>query len=1284
MSQHGQRLYELVVLAVNEGQAASVIQNKDILTYLVNEKVGVFNDQSRSFVKDDPQVIDGKVQTLESALRSLQTEQSQFLTYAQSALQLFGTISTSSTATTAGQLVQGLINKNSVWETYIYQFAASISQKSSNNTSLTFDELKFVFAFESELKSALASEYFNIFGTTDYYNEFFEKLRENQSLIPLGNILPSFNEFDVDVSTFIINSQAASFPVDQLHFAGLTGVNYFLKQADGSAIGENVTGIAADEWDKMLAAKPDELTPLLTTSGNVNPSDLLGDTNISNASSFGEQAREEVLNGWISVLRQQLTENFRSGGNIDDVYNQAQLETSQKVLPIVLRTLENSRRLGLWQQIGGRAAADIEDSEDLLANANAAATASLLDSGLAGGLAREDLSDQQIKERQRFYQQCVLMAKMNDLKSNFEVNIGTEENPKTFHSSGQGVYSQRFYMVKSDDNGSFVNSVLASKGESIKHFLSITPDIQAFLVPKIRIYKVYETKEGTLSQLEFPFPGSSVENLKMNELFADNTKPFRGGGFGIKSFSFSFDGTTPATARNDITAKLSLFFQDFSDFVKVNKTKNSKGQFEDFRFVDMMLFDTSKAYENPKVRYDPSYYRIRADVGWVIPDENNLQFKKACEDRKLDPDLITNVLRESNKTFYLNMVEHSINFTDEGAVNIDIDYRAYIESALKGSKLDALSSPEILTRRAEREQNLSDAYASGCTQEQIARLKRLYAAEQEEELKAVYRRILTDLEGYKKIYSVEVTDDGGYRKNGFFEKAPVLNLRPKVVTEANSQLPTEESKSKPKEQSIPTEFVSSDPDNTVQFFYLGDLFFLALDSLFWDQQKKVKNTRFILPSITIEDFFDTSLKFDINLAQIPISVRYFAEWYNEFVIKPEIKSYAIMYFIRDLLNNLLTDTLIDVCLNRDYDKSFVFTTMTALNYKNAFENLSGYPNTSNAPGPIIDLNNHVGSTKSNGQAQKSIFPFVTDPKDLGADVDINDIYNFIFIVPQYNSITNLGTGNYSQDLDRGVLHFEIGLDRGLLKSAKFNKTDMQYIREARFFQNQGVDGLLQLAAVYSVDLKLFGNCLLYPGMEIFVNPFSLGGEDFVPNVQGSIANKLGLGGYHLVTRVSSEITPGSFNTNVKALFVYSGDGATTIYKNGLGLVTESSPEEQDQTTEQKQQCSTTYSKEFQTYKDIVESGTFNAAITIETIDRPTNSGASPSSQATPPVNQPATNQPAITQSEAGGIQSTGDQPIGTVENDNGEKLPYFRYEIKGNTIIYYDENNNQIYEKEGK
>ena len=48
----------------------------------------------------------------------------------------------------------------------------------------------------------------------------------------------------------------------------------------------------------------------------------------------------------------------------------------------------------------------------------------------------------------------------------------------------------------------------------------------------------------------------------------------------------------------------------------------------------------------------------------------------------------------------------------------------------------------------------------------------------------------------------------------------------------------------------------------------------------------------------------------------------------------------------------------------------------------------------------------------------------------------------------------------------------------------------------------------------------------------------------------SVANALGIGGYHLITRVNSNVEVGNFSTTVEAQFVYSGDGSqSNIHSN---------------------------------------------------------------------------------------------------------------------------------------
>ena len=664
-------------------------------------------------------------------------------------------------------------------------------------------------------------------------------------------------------------------------------------------------------------------------------------------------------------------------------------------------------------------------------------------------------------------------------------------------------YQERFYMVEvpSGRNDRLVNFLNAPSDELVNDFLNLTPDIQAFLTPKLRLYKVYN-EGNSLKQIEFIFKNTTDSTNILKEMFKDNDKFFRGSGYGIKNFSLSFNGTTPATAKNDIKADLTLYFQDFADFVTpVDTTEGT------FKFVDLIFYD--KRNENNPLygygnshpdQYSPAYYRIRADVGWQIP-KNQPQFDEACRKRNIDPDNVRNVIEKANKSYYLNMVDHELDFKKDGTVEIKAQYRGYIESVLKGTTMDALTDKKIIQERKNREDQLAAAVRS-CTPGELAKIKRIYAAEEQAIIEDLYQRTYERLLDLGKIRSFGVNNDGGFRKEGYFSKQPSIYDN----TGAEGAI-----------------------DDEHAYYFLGDLLYVMLDAVYADNNiaEPIGKTKFILPSIQFENFFEDSGTFSINIAQIPISHRYFSEWWLEHVVKAKKRSYPIMFYLRDLLNNLIADALIDVCLNRNYRKSFNFQTTTV--------NASGDPlsNKSNHTQPIISLD-------------QSELPFT-----VSEGTDINDITNYVLIFAAYSTTLPSGTGKYTDDIKNGVYHFHLGQDRGIINDVKFNKVDMSYIREARM-QREGVDGLLQLGAVYRASINMFGNTLFYPGMLIYINPFGIGGEEFLPNKQGTIANQLGLGGYHIIEKVNSSIGSGVFKTSIEAMFVYSGDGDTRIQIQGRG------------------------------------------------------------------------------------------------------------------------------------
>ena len=77
--------------------------------------------------------------------------------------------------------------------------------------------------------------------------------------------------------------------------------------------------------------------------------------------------------------------------------------------------------------------------------------------------------------------------------------------------------------------------------------MELTPDVMSALTPKIRLHRIH-TADGREVETEFVFrnyvPGKESKGLRDNP-----SKIQKGEAGGIKEFSFSYEGTTPATAR---------------------------------------------------------------------------------------------------------------------------------------------------------------------------------------------------------------------------------------------------------------------------------------------------------------------------------------------------------------------------------------------------------------------------------------------------------------------------------------------------------------------------------------------------------------------------------------------------------------------------------------------------------------------------------------------------------------------------------------------------------------
>jgi hypothetical protein len=820
----------------------------------------------------------------------------------------------------------------------------------------------------------------------------------------------------------------------------------------------------------------------------------------------------------------------------------------------------------------------------------------------------EILSEEEIEKRQKFFKQCALLLNMEKfVEANRAFVLRKLSEPaskENYHGHKAGPYEGRFWMLEDkSDPGSILNKLFSP--QDLSEFIGIPQAIANMLTPKLRIYQVYLNENDELEEDEFEFEQQGLGNEiaiqknnkstyfapieRMENLYRSEFD--RGNGAGIKSFSFSYEGTSPATARNDIKAELVLYFQSFNDFFRLRKNSWSGRQ---YKFVDLVLYpqnkNKSRATSGNPQEYDPADYRIRVDVGWQIPPESSREMineiarkqfnthTKALNEANLPGGLfqegsasqyydnLVDTLYNINKSFYLNMVDHTMDIKDTGAVELKIDYRAYIETAMKTNRFNALLDPKTNALRKQQKELLDEAKKnSGCSKKDLMIIKREIDRQNESITRHAHQSIIRRLVERNKMFYLDVHTMSKlqFERLGYFRNRPRYKdfskdaaLVTKIEDSSDKSNQKHHAEMAQKENNmekgvtavlLKEEFVDENIGQNVRvnFFYLGDLIYTILDVVF-QVETDLKNTKILLGSFEFIDFDGNTHM--ANIADIPVAAAYFFEWYTEFVIKSKRTTYPVMYFIRDLCNHFIADLLGDKCRNKAQVLKTRFLTGTFL----AAPVKSGDP-FRQMVAPILSKSLQTLSVNVNKFYSNGTLPLIHSQRNGRSKV--KNLFNYMLIYPIVSPIINhKGTGKELEDKKRGVHHLHIGARTGIVKKVSFAKTDIQYIREARFL-NQGDDGYLQLGAVYKVTVDMVGNTLWYPGMEVYVNPLGIGGLELGLPTQGgenrSAANALGLGGYHIVTRIKSTIEPGKFDTTLEAQFHYSGDNLSSKQRLGF-------------------------------------------------------------------------------------------------------------------------------------
>ena len=310
----------------------------------------------------------------------------------------------------------------------------------------------------------------------------------------------------------------------------------------------------------------------------------------------------------------------------------------------------------------------------------------------------------------------------------------------------------------------------------------------------------------------------------------------------------------------------------------------------------------------------------------------------------------------------------------------------------------------------------------------------------------------------------------------------------------------------------------------------------------WNEYKPVKeyegatsyplvNARILLGPL---EYVDTEGRIQkTNLAKMPISFAYFRSWFINTIIKRRRTQMPLGAFFASLINNLVIPAL-----GANMPQSF-----KAPHTRASIISVT-LPGVVPETGPGAATHQVCGKSIPNSiealPMKREIFTEDPDFQDylekiIGrreSESMLQTSFDYLLIyITSFKDITDRNA-DPAEDIKEGIYHFNIGSDMGLLRSMEFNKVNIPFLAELRSAQaeEEGIDQLQQLKLPYDTNVNLLGTSLFTPGMYYYVNP-SLAGLGSIKDAS-SLASQMNLGGYHLIGTVTTQISPGRFQTQI--------------------------------------------------------------------------------------------------------------------------------------------------------
>jgi hypothetical protein len=313
----------------------------------------------------------------------------------------------------------------------------------------------------------------------------------------------------------------------------------------------------------------------------------------------------------------------------------------------------------------------------------------------------------------------------------------------------------------------------------------------------------------------------------------------------------------------------------------------------------------------------------------------------------------------------------------------------------------------------------------------------------------------------------------------------------------------------------------ADGNMTIYWFYFGDLMTAVVETAQLSTKMEQDHIGFMFGNALLPG--KRNRNSEISLLDVPISLEAFLKFFKKTYIDKDVTRYSLNNFIRDVTQQLLLPSMNNRCFGESVHRPVTIKTSTL--EVGTFGSLTGeihatnpFPtNSDGAPKRI-----YAGGTDSTRPLTKLASNAVLRKRNA------NQRYYYTLVYVSETGLPAGLNGDTVKDAAKGIYHFYIGADRGLVKEVSFSKAKKNFQAEAMAQKAVASgDEFAEIFNLFNVDIEMLGNTLLKPGCHIFVNPTLTG-------IGAKTSGVLGLGGYYLVLGVSNQLSKDGWSTSINA------------------------------------------------------------------------------------------------------------------------------------------------------